>query len=262
MKGLICYYSSTGNTKLACQYIAKHSKGISFELFDIAKDNAPKLEMYDVIGFAAPVEFWGPPILVKMFIDKLPAQTDKPAFVVSTYGLISGKTLQILKDWVSEKGFKVITGYSLQMPENFPPLITKGITSENAPSLKALSRFNSFVLKLSTLLNYAPIEKIREGKLSIGFVNSILPVHPRTKAKEDMGNKYVEASLCIECGICRDKCPYGAIELNPKPVFNMDKCYGCWSCFNHCPNKAIYTDKVKGKGHYPRPAESLKEKLR
>jgi heterodisulfide reductase subunit A-like polyferredoxin len=76
-----------------------------------------------------------------------------------------------------------------------------------------------------------------------------------------MGIKYVDAELCKECHTCEKLCPYRAIKLDPKPVFDMGKCYGCWSCFNHCPNKAIYTKKFRGRGHYPKPIDSLKQKL-
>jgi len=77
-----------------------------------------------------------------------------------------------------------------------------------------------------------------------------------------MGEKFVDENLCTECGTCEKTCPYNAIMLNPKPVFDMTKCYGCWGCFNHCPTKAIYTKKFRGVGHYPKPSNQLKEKLK
>lgn len=262
MKGVIYYYSATGNTKLACEYIAANIKSISFDLVNIAIDSDINISFYDVVGFAASTDFWGPPYLVKTFIDNLPKQNNKLAFVFNTYGLFSGKTLEILKEWVNTKGFKVIAGYSLQMPENFPPLIVKGITSKNAPKQKDLRNFNNFIAGFDRLLVSSSIDELKEAKLKIGLINSLFPPRPRTTAKHDMGEKFVDFSLCSECGICENICPYGAIQLNPKPVFNMDKCYGCWSCFNHCPNKAIYTRSIRGKGHYPKPLELLNEKLK
>ena len=77
-----------------------------------------------------------------------------------------------------------------------------------------------------------------------------------------MGEKFVDKSLCSECGICEKVCPYGAVELNPTPVFDQNKCYGCWSCYNHCPEKAIYTKKLRGVGHYSEPNEQLRKKLK
>lgn len=98
--------------------------------------------------------------------------------------------------------------------------------------------------------------------MHIGLFNSLLPVYARTKAREDMGQKYVDEALCTECGICARLCAYGAIELRPKPVVDIDRCYGCWGCYNRCPEKAIYTNKYRGVAHYPKPHESLREKLK
>ena len=44
MKGIICYYSSSGNTRLACEYIERKVSNCSFDLFDILKDGTPDLE--------------------------------------------------------------------------------------------------------------------------------------------------------------------------------------------------------------------------
>lgn len=261
MKGIIYYYSATGNTELACRYIASRSAAIAFDLSDITKNDTPNPAAYDIVGFAAPTDFWGPPHLMKTFLDRLPAQSGKPAFVFNTYGLVSGRTLPTLKDWAGARGFTVAAGHSLQAPENYPPLIIKGITSENAPGPGALKRFNDFIAELNSLPAAIQDGGIKEAKLKTGMINALLPTRSRTQARKDMGNKFVDHDLCVGCGICKNKCPYGAIELTPKPLFDMKKCYGCWSCFNHCPQKAIYTTKIRGKGHYPGPDKKLREKL-
>jgi Fe-S-cluster-containing hydrogenase component 2 len=55
-------------------------------------------------------------------------------------------------------------------------------------------------------------------------------------------------------------CPYGAIRLKPKPIFDMSRCFGCWRCYDQFPARAIYTRKYRGPC-YPRPSELLKGKL-
>ncbi len=263
MKGIIFYYSNSGNTKLACQYIIKNIKSVEIGLFDIVKNGIPNLNDYNIVGFAAFTDFLGPSKLVQTFIEKLPRQNNKPAFVFNTYGFISGKTLKILDKWVTAKGFKVITGRSLHTPESYPPMIAKGKGYEQSPSEKEMANFNSFISELDRLLYLLKEGKqITIKKISIGLLNCLLPMFSRIKARRDMGKKYVDESLCTECGICEKLCPYGAIKLSPNPVFNMNKCYGCWACYNHCPNKAIYTKKYRGIGHYPKPDSQLKEKLK
>jgi len=197
MKGIICYYSGSGNTKLASQYIAKNIKNIEFDLFNIVKADVPDLETYNVVGFATFTDFLGPSYLVRTFIEKFPHQNNKPAFVFNTYGYISGKTLRILGELVTAKGFKVIAGHSLHAPESYPPMIARGKGNEQAPNEKEMNDFDGFISELEQLLNYLKEGKeIKGKKVSIGLLNSLLPTFSRTKARKDMGEKYVDESLC------------------------------------------------------------------
>lgn len=263
MKGIICYCSGSGNTQLACRYIADKLKNIEFDLFNIITEVNPALEKYDVVGFATFTNFWGVPYILQTFIENLPQQDNTPAFVLNTYGFISGKTLLILDKLVTEKGFSVITGHSLHTPESYPPMIVRGMSNEQAPNEKEMKNFNKYISGLDQLiyeLNRG--NELRRVKIRPGLLNSLLPAFSITKARDDMGEKYVDESLCTECGVCENLCPYKAIKCSPKPVFDMGKCYGCWTCYNHCPGRAIYTAKYRGVGHYPQPISQLKEKLK
>ncbi len=262
MKGAICYYSGSGNTRLACKYIAEKT-GIPFDLVNVVKKKEVDLEPYDVVGFATFTDFWGPPYLFQAFIEGLPQQEGKLAFVFNTYGFISGKTLRILEKVAAAKGFNVIAGHSLQTPESYPPMIARGRGAEEEPNEKKMRDFDTFIAELGHLLGKENEgQSIKRRRVRIGWVNSILPSLPRTRARQDMGEKYVDESLCKECGSCERGCPYEAIRLEPKPIFDMGKCYGCWRCYNRCPEQAIYTEKFRGGPYYPGPNDQLKERLR
>ncbi len=262
MRGIVCYYSGSGNTRLACRYIKKRVRNIELDLFDLVNADLPDLAEYDLVGLATFADFFGPPRLIQSFIEALPRQNDKPVFVFNTFGRVSGRTLRVLDRWVTEKGFLVAAGHSLHTPESYPPWIVRGLRSKKAPKKKAMSRFNAFIAELDQLCadlqqGCPPVRK----KPGIGLINSLVPVFPRTAARWNMGAKYVEAALCTRCGICAERCPYQAIKLDPLPVFAMERCYGCWRCYNQCPEKAIYTRGYRGIGHYPEPLEALKAKL-
>ena len=263
VKGAICYYSGSGNTALACRYLAAKMELIEFDLVDITEAEAVDTGAYDVIGFAAFTDFFGPSQVFLDFVDRLPHQDGKLAFILSTHGFISGKTLRAMESAVTSRGFRVVAGHALHTPESYPPMIVRGRGNEQAPNPKEQSAFDAFISELRRrLLNSQPALSGAGTRVRIGFLNSLMPSRPRTSARKDMGGKFVDEELCTECGICEKGCPYGAIRLDPRPVFDMDKCYGCWSCYNHCPEKAIYTKKFRGVGHYPRPIDLLKEKLR
>ncbi|HIH36647.1 MAG TPA: 4Fe-4S binding protein [Methanocellales archaeon] len=254
-KGIICYYSASGNTKLACQYIANKIKSAKFDLFDIVKEKSPDLDKYAVVGLATFADFWSVPYYFCSFLEKLGPHTKKHAFVFNTYGSASGKTLIRLKNMAEKNGFNVVAGYSLHTPESYPPLRARGSTFDDSPDENELEEFNEFISRFDNQL-----KSIQEGnavnkEIKISFLSRILQELPRTQARKDMGEKYVDESLCIECGVCKSVCPYGAIQLKPKPVFDMDKCFGCWACYNHCTEKAIYTKKYKGTSQYPKPSK-------
>jgi ferredoxin len=263
MKGVICYYSGSGNTKLACKYMANKTINAEFDFYNTLNGNNIDLEEYDLIGFATFTDFWGIPNFFNNFIDNLYSKDKKPAFVFNTFGNISGKTLIHMSRLANLKGFDIIAGYSLHTPESYPPMPARGNGKEQAPNEKEMKNFNNFISEFDALL-----KKIKEGKeikrpiIKNDLISYILPAFSRIKARQDMGDKYVDDDLCDECGICKRKCPYGAIELNPRPIFDMNKCYGCWACYNHCPKLAIYTKKFRGMGHYPRPHKNLVEKLK
>lgn len=262
MRGIICYYSGSGNTKLICESLKKQVHGAEFELHDIAKDGMPDFSKYDVAGFATFADCLSAPHLMYTFFEQMAPQSGKYAFVLNTYGFMSGVTLKALAGLAASKGFTVMSGHSLHTPENYPPMRKWNMAFDHAPTPKEQTKFKDFV----TLMN-EQVSAIQAGTtpqvvpVRIGLLNSILPRMPRTKAKKDFGIQKVDEGKCTECGICIKVCPYGAIQLNPKPVFDHDKCYGCWACYNHCPVQAIYARKFSGEFQYARPVTELENKF-
>ncbi|MCK4666073.1 EFR1 family ferrodoxin [Candidatus Dependentiae bacterium] len=260
MKGLIFYYSTTGNTKLACEYIQRKSTKIDFELISML-DAIPDLEKYDFVGFALWVDFLGPPKFFYDFLEKLPRQNNKPGFVFCTAGAMPGRTLKIMRKRLLKKGYRILIGDTLIAPDNCPLLVSRGRIFKDHPSEKQLEKFNEFIMKLNELgVSISNEEIITPQKIKIGFLNSLSPVWPRILSRKIMGKKFVDEELCTQCGICEKGCAYKAIELKPYPVFNEKLCFACWGCYNTCPTKAIYTKRYKNKGHYKIPVE-YKEKL-
>jgi Pyruvate/2-oxoacid:ferredoxin oxidoreductase delta subunit len=233
-----------------------------FDLVDVVKEPDADLEHYGVVGFATSTDFWGVPRVLEAFIQALPQQSGEPAFVFNTYGAVSGKTLRVLAEAVEARGFGVLGGHSLRMPESYPPMIARGMTAADAPSGEELARLDAFLSELG-----GQLDSLQEGRSAevrrprIGLLNSVFPTRARTTARVDMGEKSVDAAKCTECGLCARGCPYAAIRLDPKPVFDTGRCYGCWRCYNRCPERAIYTKKFRGEPFYPGPSEPLRDRL-
>lgn len=262
MKGIICYYSGSGNTKLAVKYIKRKMSSVDFTLYDIVKNDIPDVSVYDIVGFATFTDFLGVPQYFYTFFDKMSPQHNKYAFVFNTFGNISGKTLKALSELARSKNFTILSGHSLHTPESYPPMRVKNKAFDDSPNQKELKRFDDFILRLESMVETIKSGKIpKNERIKISLLSTILPAFQRTKAKKDFGEQNVEKSLCKKCGTCKKVCPYGAIELKPNPVFDHKKCWGCWACYNHCPEKAIYTKKFHGEGQYPKPIKELVKKL-
>jgi ferredoxin len=181
--------------------------------------------------------------------------------VFNTFGMLSGATLRIMRDLATQKGFRVIDGHSLHMPENIATMIVAGMGNEQAPSPKEMGAFDGFISRLAGRLS-SPETLSCAKRFNVPLPIRLLPAMPRFIGKREMGSKFVDDALCTHCGLCRTKCPYGAITMAASPVFDEKKCMTCWACFNHCPMRAIYTKKVRGKGHYPSPIAAVQEKLK
>lgn len=270
MKGIIYYYSSTGNTKLVCEALAKQISLINFELFDIIKDKNINLEPFDIIGFATFTDWSEISQLYVDFLRSLPIQNGKNAFILNTYGGGAGLAQLVMNSLLTEKGFNIIAGHSLHMPHSNPPtvagqygiLYNKILRPFDSPNKKEILKFKTFIKKLNNIIKYIHNNiKVKTYKPKFSMLYPILPHIPRTMSRDEMGEKFIDEDLCNKCGICESKCPYNAIKIINYPIFDMKKCYGCWLCFNICPKNAIYTKKLRGKGYYKLQIDELKRKL-
>jgi len=53
-------------------------------------------------------------------------------------------------------------------------------------------------------------------------------------------NSVTYTSDCTECGVCAERCQFGAREMvNGTLAFNPDLCFGCGLCVSTCPTNAI-----------------------
>ncbi len=57
-----------------------------------------------------------------------------------------------------------------------------------------------------------------------------------------------DPDFCSNCGICVDRCVFGARDLDNHAVkYHPDKCYGCGLCVTTCPSGAIRMERKNNK---------------
>ncbi|MVX66171.1 4Fe-4S dicluster domain-containing protein [Clostridium chromiireducens] len=263
MKGLIFYFSGTGTTKLAADYIVSKINNIDFDFHDMNNKNIPDIKQYTILGFATYAQFFSPPKYVENFIESINKEDKKYVFVFNTYGLINGNTLSILGDSVKERGYKLIAGFALNTPESSLIMIKYKITSENAPNEKELIKFNEFIRDLDKKVNEINrgIE-IKEISIKKKRVFTVVKKLLSGNSLVSIGEKHVNKDKCIKCKMCQEKCPYEAIYFEHEyPKFDEKKCESCFICYNNCPTQAIYSNKHKSV-RYRKPNDKVIKKLK
>ena len=259
-RGILFYNSTTGNTHAACEKIVRGFRKSDLVLRDCAAPGTVDLSAFDFAGFATFTDYFGAHARILFLIDSLPRQNRKPAFVFNTCGGSSGRTLCDMKKRLVKKGFRVITGFTLGAPENYPPYVAKGNTRADSPDAENLAAFKSWIDHADTLFG-GECAAISPEKLPVGIIGKLVPPFPRRISRFLMGSKRIDETRCTKCGLCARICAWKAIDMNGYPSFDEKKCFGCWACYSRCPARAIFTKKYRDRGHYPAPLSAYIDKM-
>jgi len=108
---LIFYHSASGNTQWVAGKLAASLPGcgIETEVRSIAsRPRTDDLDSYDLIGFGCPVMGFRPSFAMTRFIQSLPPQAQKPAFLFTTCAGVLANTPWMLDGYLSVRGFVVL----------------------------------------------------------------------------------------------------------------------------------------------------------
>lgn len=261
MKIALFYYSTTGNTRLLCEAVKRRIRVDAFDLIDIVGHPDAPVDGYDVIGFATFADEFTIPILMNAFIDNLKIKRPIPAFLLNTYGSITGRTLLDFKNAVTAKGCISIAGISVHTPENYPPMRHKGFGFAHEPNDRELIKIREFIedlqRKIDDVQNGCPL-----NAMCLGFWKPLFPPIRRFLSKMEMGEIACDTQKCVQCGMCMRGCPAKAIKMNPFPEISHKDCFHCWKCYNLCPYEAISATKFSHGFRYHAPEAEYERKMK
>jgi len=239
MKGLIAYYSTTGNTKKLCELIQRSIPEITFDLVAVSQGTKIAVNDYDIFGFATFADELRIPELMKDFFTANKTDVEKPSFVLNTYGSISGRTLTDLISFSRKSGYAVINAISVHTPENFPPMIKRGLSFGDQPSKGQIKKLKAFIGSLreniQSVLAFKSVRQIKANALLSHF-----PLPRRFMAGNGLGELRCDPKKCTACKLCERDCPSRAITFAEQFSVDDTKCQKCWKCYNKCPTNAIY----------------------
>ena len=249
---MIVYFSGTGNSRFAAEYLSKQLKD---ELLDagqrVKSGEKGTLHSERPWVFAAPVYAWRMANVMTEYIRATKLTGNRDAYFVLTCGSEIGDAGKYAAQLCEEKGLNYKGTLGVAMPENY-------IAMFNAPSEE---KARTIVAKAKPVLAQGG-ELIGQGK---SFPKSKTNLLDRLKSgpiNEGFYRFYVKAdafystNACTGCGFCVESCPLNNIQLQEgKPIWS-GHCTHCMACICGCPAQAIeYGKRSQGKPRYQCPKD-------
>lgn len=133
-----------------------------------------------------------------------------------------------------------------------------GVPPESIGHLRLASERNFGPIALSDIEVHGKLEPVQEFLLPwhvdrysprrLTYTRNAFRILTKTKLK-------VHGSRCSACGLCEEKCPVDAIEVDGKATIEQKNCVHCFCCYEICPENAI---EVRGFVRHVIPAADKK----
>lgn len=243
MKGILYYFSGTGNTK----WVADRFKdefglnNIDLKLANIESLEEISIKGYDFLIIGSSVYAEIQPKIVDDFLNRLPkAKKSIKAIVYSTQGAKSSSATSVIAKILETKGVKVIIQANIKMPNNYYFVLGK-----NPDANKQKEMLKNAEIKVKTLTKYFLDNK--ESKEKVFFPRVFLgKISARAfrKALPRLSRNITVTEDCDKCGLCLRNCPKNNITFENGYAIFHSKCMLCLRCIHVCPKNAI---RYKGK---------------
>lgn len=245
MKGILCYFSGTGNTKWAADRFKERFNfyGVELELLNIEKNSTFDIDNYEFFIVGTPIYAESGPKIVDDFIKRFPENKKKEkmrCMLYSTQGAAAAAAVVIYRKLLEAKGYNVMVQTMIQMPNNYYFAFGKKPSEET--KIKILDDAKQKIRKLTEdfIQDKKVIESVSGARVLVGK----LVVKSYWRFLPSMSRHLKSTDECTKCGVCLKNCPNSNITFEDGHAIFHSNCMMCLRCIHQCPINAI---RYKGK---------------
>ena len=245
---MIFYFTATGNSRFVADRIAAATSDRTGNIAECVSNELYSLQLGEGenLGFVIPVYYYGIPVIVSDFLEKLEISSgNNPySYAILNCGSTTGNAARLIKQALS-----IDAVFGIKTVDNYVPLSkVAGEAEINERLDKAENEINGIIAKINEKATgtYNPVSGFLPG-----FMTSLFyPLYKRGRKTK----KYYCNDKCTGCGLCKEICPRQAIDIAEGiPVWIKPQCEVCLACLHRCPVSAIEYGKSAGRGQYLNP---------
>lgn len=256
MKGVLYYFSGTGNTKWAADKL-KDALGrykMELDLKNIEEERKADIRGYSFLVIGTPVYMEIEPKIVEDFINTIP-ETDIPIRCI-VYSTQTGKSCSAVKRISKElekRGYRIVIEAMLSMPNNYFFYFGKEPSESTVENLLRNAEKKLEKLAFSFSGNKTEKVKIFPIRQEIGVVAGMA----FRKTLPKLSRNITTTGECKKCGLCLRNCPKSNITFENGHAIIHSNCIQCMRCIYICPENAVLYKGKKIKQTQKKMLENL-----
>lgn len=244
---MILYFTGTGNSKYAAEYIGSKINEVPVNLFERLK-NRDYSELNSATPFVicTPTYAWQIPHILRNWLAKTKFSGNRDIYFVMTCGGEIGNAEKYLNELCQKINMNYMGCAEIVMPENYIAMFDAP-TPEQEDEIMASAdiKLNSIALQIANKKRLPENRASVTGKINSSVVNDVF------YALFVKDKKFTASDACIGCGLCQKKCVMNNIKITEGKPQWLGNCTHCMACISYCPTGAIeYGTHSKGLRRY------------